>query len=181
MSELTHPSPNFTKRTEPPKYLILHGTTGTDKGDLQWCGMDKAAMQELWDKTPKEKRPAKPWSPVSYDEIVGRNGTRYTLVDSTKHYAHHAGESEWNGRKWLNSISIGLAFSNKCDGKEALTPQQMAVMQGIVEGLARTVPSLEAVLTHTMVSPTRKFDPENCLGFVFSEYEEAFKRGVATR
>lgn len=177
---LTHPSPNHKARTALPKYLILHGTAGTDFGDLDWCRMSAADLRDLWERTDPAKRPPKPWKPVSYHGIVLRVGTNATLVDLDRQ-AFHAGDSEWNGVRWLNTHSIGYAFSNRCNGKEWLTPIQMAVMEGVVEGLARTVPTLEAVLTHSMVAPGRKSDPENCGGFDFATYEAAFARGVGSR
>lgn len=182
MSDLTHPSPNWKPRPKGilPRVLILHGTAGTDKGDIEWCQMSAQDLRELWERTDPKKRPKEPWKPVSYHGIVLRQGAWATMVD-TDDIAFHAGDSAWNGLRWLNAHSIGQAFSNRCDGKEALTPVQIAVMLGVVEGLARTVPSLEAVVTHSMVSPTRKFDPENCAGFEFAAYKEAFARGVASR
>lgn len=180
MSDLTHPSPNHKARTAKPRVLILHGSGGTDKGDVQWCQMSATDLSESWAKTPPKLRPAKPWGPVSYHGLVLRAGAYVTMVDYSRQ-AFHAGDSAWNGLRWLNDHSVGLAFSNRCDGKEALTPIQIAVMFGVVEGVARMVPSLEAVVTHSMVSPGRKFDPENCVGFELAPYVEAFERGVKSR
>lgn len=177
---LTYPSPNHKARTALPRVLILHGSAGSDKGDLEWCAMSAADLVALWERTDPTKRPPKPWSPVSYHGIVLRTGAHETMV-SLDRQAYHAGKSEWNGLRWLNNHSIGEAFSNRCDGKEALTDHQQDVMAGVVEGLARVVPSLEAVVTHSMVSPDRKFDPENCKGFEFAPYERAFARGVSAR
>lgn len=179
--ELSHPSPNHRSRNgNVPRVLILHGTAGTDKGDIEWCQMSAQDLKELWERTDPKKRPAKPWSPVSYHGIVLRQGTWATMVDEDRS-AYHAGDSTWKGLKWLNDHSIGLAFSNKCDGKEQLTPVQVAVMLGVVEAYAQRIPTLEAVVTHKMVSPSRKGDPENCAGFDFAGYEAAFRRGVAGR
>jgi len=179
-TDLTHPSPNHKARTAKPRVLVLHGTGGTDKGDVEWCQMSAEDLRELWNRTDPKKRPAKPWSPVSYHGLVLRNGPYVTMVDYDRQ-AYHAGDSEWNGLRWINNHSIGLAFSNRCDGKEALTPIQIAVMLGVVEGTARLVPTLEAVVTHKMVAPQRKGDPENCVGFDLAPYVEAFQRGVKSR
>ena len=121
-----------------------------------------------------------PASKVSYHALVGRQGQYYTCVDLDRR-AWHAGVAEWNGIRDVNGWSIGLAFCNKHDAKEALTPIQIAVMLGVVEGLARTVPTLEAITTHHAVAPTRKRDPLDCVGFDLAEYEAAFARGVASR
>lgn len=181
MSDLTHPSPNWKPRVAKPRVLVLHADAGaSDKATLDWCSKDSAALKALWDATPPKKRPPKPWGPVSYHDLVGRNGTLYTLVDHARQ-AFHAGDSEWKGIRWINGISIGLAFANRHDGTEPLTPAQIAVMLGNVEGLARIIPSLEAVTTHHLVAPTRKKDPLDCPGFDLAMYEEAFARGVASR
>lgn len=179
---LTHPSPNHRARPAGvlPRVLILHGSAGSDRSDLQWCAMDAAAMKVLWEKTDPTKRPPAPWKPVSYHSLVLRDGAWCRLV-SIERQAYHAGESEWNGVSPLNPHSIGVAFSNLCDGKEELRPIQISVMLGIVEGLSRTVPSLEAIATHSQVSPGRKHDPENCAGFELAPFEAAFARGVAAR
>jgi N-acetylmuramoyl-L-alanine amidase len=182
MSELlTHPSPNWKQRTTRPRVLVLHADAGaTDKATLDWCSKDAAAMKALWEATPAKKRPEKPWGAVSYHDLIGRQGTRYTLVDPAR-VAFHAGDSEWGGIKWINGISIGLAFANRHDTIEPLTPAQIAMMLGVVEGYARSQPSLEALTTHYKVSPGRKRDPLDCPGFELAMYEEAFARGVASR
>lgn len=181
MSRLTHPSPNWKDRTTRPRVLLLHSDAGTsDKGTLEWCAKDAAELKALWSAMAPTKRPAKPYSPVSYHDVVGRQGQLYTLVDHA-HIAYHAGESVWKGIKFINGISIGLAFANRHDGKEALTPLQIATMLQRVEDLARAQPWLEAVTTHHAVAPTRKRDPLDSPGFDLAMYEEAFARGVASR
>lgn len=162
MPDLTHPSPHFNSRnTHPIRVLVLHSSAGpSDKSDLAWM-MDPA-------------------SKVSYHALVGRNGSLYTLVDP-KYRAWHAGVAEWNGVKDVNAVSLGVSFSNAHDGKEALTPLQIAVMLGAVEGWARTIPTLEAITTHRDIAPQRKSDPFKSVGFDFRSFQEAFQRGVASR
>jgi N-acetylmuramoyl-L-alanine amidase len=121
-----------------------------------------------------------PASKVSYHFLLGRSGQLYSLVDP-KHRAWHAGVAEWNGIKDVNAVSLGVSFANKHDGVEALTPIQIAVMLGAVEGWARVFPTLEAVTTHHAIAPTRKRDPLDSPGFDLAAYEEAFRRGVASR
>lgn len=121
-----------------------------------------------------------PASKVSYHALVGRNGSLYSLVDP-KYRAWHAGIAEWNGVKDVNAVSLGVSFSNAHDGKEALTPMQIAVMLGAVEGWARTIPTLEAITTHRDISAPRKSDPFKSVGFVMADFEAAFAKGVASR
>jgi AmpD protein len=117
---------------------------------------------------------------VSYHAIVERDGDCATLV-STRHQAFHAGASAWEGRPHVNGFSVGLAMTNRNDGTEMLTAQQIAVAQGMVEGWAWTVRTLERVVTHKMIAPGRKVDPEVVPNFDLSVFEAAFARGVAGR
>lgn len=177
MVDITHPSPNHNARPAGvlPRLIVLHSTAGaSDRGDVDWCQKDRAALRELWERTPPSKRPAKPWEPVSYHAIVGRLGTVYTLVPWHRR-AWHAGKSAWNGVSDVNNYSIGLSFSNRHDSKEALTPVQRAVMAGVVQYLAVQYPSLEGVVTHALVAPGRKSDPNESPGFDLAEYVEAFR------
>ena len=144
-----------------PRVLVLHADAGrSDRGTLDWL--------------------ANPDSKVSYHGLVGRQGQYYTCVELERR-AWHAGVATWNGIGDVNGWSIGVAFCNAHDGKEALTPIQIAVMLGVVEGLARIIPTLEAVTTHAAIAPGRKRDPLDCVGFDVAEYEAAFARGVASR
>jgi N-acetylmuramoyl-L-alanine amidase len=161
--DLTHPSPNHSARPPgvAPRLIVLHADAGqSDAGTLAWC--------------------ADPASKVSYHALVGRRGSLYTLVPFTRK-AWHAGVSAWQGIANVNDFSLGFAFANRHDGAEPLTPGQIDVMLGLVEGWARGVVTLEAVTTHADVSPGRKTDPLKCPGFHFPDYEAAFARGVAAR
>ena len=162
MSELTHPSPHYNgRRGQPIRLLVLHASAGkSDAGDLAWL--------------------ADPASKVSYHALIGRQGSFYTVVDIDNR-AWHAGVSTWNGVKDVNGISLGLSFCNRHDGVEALTPNQMAVGLGVVEGWARAIVSLEAITTHQAIAPGRKHDPLHSVGFRLEDYEEAFLRGVKSR
>lgn len=158
MLDLTHPSPHFNKRNgKSPRVLVLHADAGTsDRGTLEWL--------------------ADPESKVSYHALIGRNGGIYTCVEM-QHRAWHAGKSEWNGIADVNAVSIGVAFCNRHDGKEALTPVQLATGLAYVTTLARQYPTLEAVVTHKDIAPGRKTDPLRAPGFVLSDFVEAFARG----
>lgn len=147
---VTHASPNHNARPAgvEPTLIVLHATAGgRESSDVYWC------------------RSAE--SKVSYHAIVGRKGTVYGLV-APERRAWHAGVSEWDGRKNVNDFSIGLAFANRNDG-EPLTEQQIAVMRALVLGLAQRYP-ITAVVTHAMVAPGRKSDPEKCPNFRLSDY-----------
>ena len=150
--ELTHASPHFNRRPKGviPRLIVLHATAGkSDAGDIAWL--------------------QSPESGVSYHAMVSRNGGLFTFVDYADR-AWHAGVSSWKGVPDCNSYSIGLAFANAHDGKEALTPIQIAVMQGVVQHLRQQWPGIE-VVTHADVAPKRKRDPLDSPGFDLSMYQ----------
>ena len=150
--ELTHPSPNHGARPKGAtiRLVVLHADAGTsDAGTLAWC--------------------ADPASKVSYHILIGRNGKVYTLVHENRR-AWHAGKGAWGGSTDVNSISVGVAFANKHDGVEPLTPLQLAVMPDVVRGLRERHPTIEAIVTHADVAPGRKTDPTLAPGFRIEDY-----------
>jgi N-acetylmuramoyl-L-alanine amidase len=148
--ELTHASPHFNKRTGPIRLIVCHADAGaSDKGTLAWL-MDPA-------------------SKVSYHVLIGRHGAIYRIVRESAR-AWHAGVSSWPGITDVNGASLGLAFANKHDGREALTPLQIASAQSVVAEWRRKYPSIEAVTTHAAIAPTRKTDPTKAPGFRLEDY-----------
>lgn len=132
--------------------IVLHGTAGRDESaDVFWC--------------------TQPESKVSYHLIVGRKGKVYVLVPFERR-AWHAGVSEWKGRHNVNNFSLGFAFANRNDGIERLTTEQIAVMKALVQGVRERLPAVE-VVTHTMVAPGRKHDPERAPNFALADYTGA--------
>jgi N-acetylmuramoyl-L-alanine amidase len=84
---------------------------------------------------------------VSSHYLIGEApATIYRLVDENRR-AWHAGESQWNGRTWLNSSSIGIELVNR-----ALIVLLKDIMQrhGLKPG---------AVIGHSDIAPQRKVDP----------------------
>jgi N-acetyl-anhydromuramyl-L-alanine amidase AmpD len=100
---------------------------------------------------------------VSYHVLVHRDGRSTRFVDDTRN-AWHAGRSRWRDVDGVNRISLGLAFANRQDGKEALTPEQLEAGRAWVRHWLATYP-IEDVVTHAMVSPGRKSDPERAPNF----------------
>ena len=151
--ELTHPSPHHNARPKGSviRCVVLHADAGqSDAGTLAWC--------------------ADPESKVSYHILIGRNGRVYTLVHESRR-AWHAGKGSWGGSNDVNSISVGVAFANKHDNVEPLTPLQLAVAPEVVKALRERHPTIEAVVTHADVSPGRKTDPLHSPGFVRADYQ----------
>jgi len=104
---------------------------------------------------------------VSSHYLIGEApATIYRLVDEDRR-AWHAGESQWNGRTWLNSSSIGIELVNRGyiespEGRlwypysdeqiDALIVLLKDIMQrhGLKPG---------AIVGHSDIAPQRKVDP----------------------
>jgi N-acetyl-anhydromuramyl-L-alanine amidase AmpD len=76
-----------------PIYIVIHDTASglKDDGDISWL--------------------TNPASKVSAHIVVSRDGKITQLVPFNK-VAWHAGQSQWNGRKFLNSYAIGIEIDN---------------------------------------------------------------------
>ena len=149
--QVTHPSPNHNARPAgaAPSLIVLHATAGSNEsGDVYWC--------------------CQPESKVSYHAIVGRRGAIYVLVPLERR-AWHAGVSEWRGRKNVNDFSIGLAFTNRHDGTQALSKEQITVMRTLIANIHRKYPGLP-VTTHGAIAPGRKTDPHDIPNFHLADY-----------
>jgi N-acetylmuramoyl-L-alanine amidase len=110
-----------------------------------------------------------PVSKVSYHVVIGRQGQVYRLVPESRR-AWHAGKGQWDGHADVNGCSLGLAFSNRHDGTEALTPLQMASAQSVIAEWRAKYPTIEAVTTHAAVAPGRKTDPLKAVGFRLEDF-----------
>jgi N-acetylmuramoyl-L-alanine amidase len=121
------------------RYIIIHGTAGTDAGDLAWI--------------------ANPESRVSYHWHISRDG-RITLLVPEEMQAWHAGVSSWGGLTSLNRYTVGVALSNRQDGKEFFTDAQYeSCIMLLPQILTRYSLTMDKVLPHSLVSPGRRTDP----------------------
>jgi AmpD protein len=102
-------------------------------------------------------RMTRPESQVSYHCLIGRDGTRCTLVPETQ-VAWHAGASRFLGRERCNDFLLGVAF----EGNTYALPLSTAQVDSALEWLsARWEPlgwDLGRVTDHRQVSPGRKDD-----------------------
>lgn len=143
------PSPNFGRRPAGAviNTILLHATEDAHtENAVAWCC------------TPKPKNP----NPVSYHDIIDRDGTVIVLVDAPNR-AWHAGEGEFRGVRDLNSISLGLSFSNLNDGVEPYPDVQLAVGAAICAAWMRTYPAItmDRIVRHrdTALPKGRRTDP----------------------
>jgi N-acetylmuramoyl-L-alanine amidase len=134
------PSPNQNARPAGvrPSLVVIHGTVGTDAGDLEWL--------------------RKPEAKVSYHYLVLRSGAVHRLVRPERR-AWHCGGSEWLGQQNVNNFSIGIGLSNKGDG-EPFTLAQYASAGELCAIFWREFGiHMEGVVGHYHISPGRKTDP----------------------
>ncbi|RRV14438.1 N-acetylmuramoyl-L-alanine amidase [Stutzerimonas xanthomarina] len=105
---------------------------------------------------------------VSSHYLIGETpATIYRLVDENRR-AWHAGESEWNGRTWLNATSIGIELVNRgyvesADGRRLWYPYSEEQIEALVvllkDIMARHDLKPGAIIGHSDIAPQRKVDP----------------------
>ncbi len=123
-----------------PSLIVLHGTVGTDSGDLAWLRSERSG--------------------VSYHYMIQRTGAIHRLVRPEKR-AWHAGKSAWKGVQDVNDFSIGVGLSN-LGGDEPYTAAQYEAAGELCAVLMRVWKiTLEGVVGHYHISPGRKTDPWN--------------------
>ena len=83
--------------------------------------------------------------------------------------AWHAGKGQWRDHTDPNDCSLGLAFANRHDGKEPLTPAQLDIAQAVVQYWRQRYDIIE-VVGHRDVAPRRKTDPYLAPNFRLEDY-----------
>ncbi|RMU76498.1 N-acetylmuramoyl-L-alanine amidase [Pseudomonas syringae pv. aptata] len=141
--DTSHPSVNFDGRAQ---YIVMHYTSTSLERSLQLLTHGE----------------------VSAHYLIGDDSkaTIYKLVDESAR-AWHAGESEWEGRTWLNSSSIGIeivnpGFKETPTGRlwypytEAQTQSIIVLLKDIVK---RNRIDPKHIIGHSDIAPLRKQDP----------------------
>jgi N-acetylmuramoyl-L-alanine amidase len=120
-----------------PEAIVLHHSGGSYAGGVSWI------------RNPKSR--------VSYHVLVAQDGRRTVFASPTQR-TWHAGKSEWQGRKDLNSYAIGASFAGDTYA-EPLTEDAMASMVEYLLPLLKEYGlTLNSVTDHRTVSPGRKDD-----------------------
>jgi N-acetylmuramoyl-L-alanine amidase len=111
---------------------------------------------------------ARPNSGAGYHFIIERDGSVIASTPLTA-VAYHAGRSAWPvppagvpAGGSVNRRSIGVAFANRNDGSEAVTPAQIDAGVDLAALLAARYPALKAPAAHIRhrdCAPGRKSDP----------------------
>jgi N-acetylmuramoyl-L-alanine amidase len=130
-------TPNKQTNRIRPEAIVLHHSDGSYLGGVEWI--------------------ADPVSKVSYHVLIARDGRRTVFCNDTDR-AWHAGVSSWQGRRDLNSWSLGISW----EGNTYDRPLEDAAMDSAIEYLAPRMKKwgipLNLVVTHQQVSPNRKTD-----------------------
>ncbi|MSQ86869.1 MAG: N-acetylmuramoyl-L-alanine amidase [Alphaproteobacteria bacterium] len=144
---IDRPSPNHGARQP------VDGATAVRFVVLHYTGMATAeqALARLTD----------PLAQVSAHYLINDEGEIFHLVPEDRR-AWHAGVSYWQGRRDLNSLSIGIEITNPghdC-GYRAFPQTQIDAVRDLVKDiLARHMLNADAVIGHSDIAPGRKIDP----------------------
>ena len=139
----SHPSVNYDNRVQ---FVIVHYTSANLERSLALLTHGQ----------------------VSSHYLIGddASATIYKLVDESQR-AWHAGESEWMGRTWLNSSSIGIeivnpGFTDTPTGRlwypysEAQVKSLVVLLKDISK---RNGIDPKNIIGHSDIAPLRKLDP----------------------
>lgn len=140
--DTSHPSVNHDSRVQ---FVVLHYTSTSLERSLELLTH----------------------GPVSSHYLIGDTPpTIYQLVDENQR-AWHAGESQWKGRTWLNSSSIGIEIVNKgfrdTPGGRVWYPYSEEQIQSLLMLLkdisSRYKIAPQNFIGHSDIAPLRKLDP----------------------
>jgi N-acetylmuramoyl-L-alanine amidase len=140
--DTSHPSVNFDGRIQ---FVVLHYTSTTLKQSLELLTHGEVSAHYLIGDTPP---------------------TTYKLVDESAR-AWHAGESEWDGRTWLNSASIGIEIVNPGYRDTPTGRVWYPYTEGQVQALIVLLKDIvkrnhidpRHIIGHSDIAPARKLDP----------------------
>jgi hypothetical protein len=119
--------------------VVLHATAGGLSATLGWFD--------------------NPESGVSAHYVVAKDGAVYQMVKEER-LAHHAGSSEYQGRRAFNDFSIGIEIVNLNNGKDPYPVAQVESMVRLVGYLVEKHKiAREWIVTHADISTAGKTDP----------------------
>jgi len=128
------------------QFIVLHYTSTDFEHSLELLSRGEVSSHYLIDRAPAKI---------------------YRLVDENRR-AWHAGESEWQGRTWLNSSSIGIELVNPgyeqtADGRRLWypypEPQIDALILLLKDIMQRHGLKAGAIIGHSDIAAQRKVDP----------------------
>jgi len=156
-SEAFRQTPNCKKGGNSLLGVVLHHSAGSYGGSVNWC-LNKTAK-------------------VSYHCIIDTDGSR-TVLAKDNDRCWHAGKSEWNGTKWCNNFTIGLAWSGNTYVRELNYHEIYSAIEYLEPRMRLYGWTLSNITTHRHVSPGRKNDPSPAAEEKFREVLKASLQGV---
>lgn len=137
----TYASPNYNDRAFAPYMIVIHYTGRPS------C---REAI-EGWLCNPEKQ--------VSSHYVIDEDGNIYQLVDEDKR-AWHAGVSEWEGERDINSASIGIELQNPGEefGYRSFPEVQIQALLELLKNITKRI-EIKFILGHEDVAPERKIDP----------------------
>ena len=137
----TYQSPNYNERKFAPYMIVLHytGRPSCEEAITGWlCNPEKE---------------------VSSHYVINEDGRIYQLVDEDKR-AWHAGVSQWEGERDINSASIGIEIHNPGEefGYRPFPIEQMRAVAALCLDISKRF-EIKFILGHEDVAPGRKKDP----------------------
>lgn len=138
ITPIPRPSPNHNTRTCPIDMIVLHYT-------------GNGTLEQVLNKL------ADPASKVSAHYVVDKDGTVYEMVNPDRR-AWHAGVSNWQGKRDINSRSIGIEIIN--NGRDPYPLRQLDIVAALCRHFIEKhdIP-LYNVVGHSDIAPGRKDDP----------------------
>jgi N-acetylmuramoyl-L-alanine amidase len=138
----SHPSANQDNRVQ---FVVLHYTSASTQRSLELLTRGEVSSHYL---------------------IGDQPPTVYQLVDESRR-SWHAGESEWDGRTWLNSSSIGIEIVNPgyqdTPAGRVWYPYTEGQVQALIALLKDVVQrngiTPRNIIGHSDIAPLRKMDP----------------------
>jgi len=140
--DTSHPSANYDNRIQ---FVVVHYTSTTLEHSLALLTHGEVSAHYLIGDTPP---------------------TVYKLVDESAR-AWHAGESEWDGRTWLNSASIGIEIVNPGYRDTPTGRLWYPYTEGQIQALIVLLKDIvkrnhidpRHIIGHSDIAPARKLDP----------------------
>jgi N-acetylmuramoyl-L-alanine amidase len=120
-----------------PEAVVLHHSDGSYLGGCEWI--------------------ADPVSKVSYHVLIARDGRRTVFANDTDR-AWHAGISSWQGRRDLNSWSLGVSWEGNTYDRPLEEDAMASAIEYLVPRMKKWHIGMDMVLTHQQVAPKRKND-----------------------
>ncbi len=120
-----------------PKYIILHHSSGSHDGTLDWISQRR--------------------SRVSYHYLIDSDGSRTQMVWDSKR-AWHTGKSRWGSDRNLNGLSVGISFWGDTYERKPGFGEIESCSEKCIYLMEKFNIPIENILTHQEVAPDRKND-----------------------